>query len=138
MDRLFLDANVLFSAAHSETSSLSRLWARAGVELLTSIYAFEEARRNLETPERIARLARLAAQMLVVAIDDSEIALPPKLVLREKDRPILRAAVAAKASHLLTGDLRDFGPFFGKTVLGVLVLRPADYLRHPRKNAGSA
>lgn len=128
MDRLFLDANILYSAAHSETASLARLWALADVELLTSGYALEEARRNLENPERIARLGRLAARMHVVKIDDSDVALPPKLALREKDRPILRAAVPAKASHLLTGDVRDFGPFFGKTLLGVLVLRPADYL----------
>jgi len=30
----------------------------------------------------------------------------------EKDVPIVRAALAAEASHLITGDRRDFGRYF--------------------------
>ena len=46
----------------------------------------------------------------------------------DKDRPVWWAAVAARATHLLTGDVRHFGSHFGKTVQGVHILRPAAYL----------
>jgi hypothetical protein len=35
----------------------------------------------------------------------------------------------AQATHLLTGDVRHFGPYFGKTVQGVLVVTAAEYLK---------
>ena len=59
MDRVFLDANVLHSAAWRPKSALHRLWRRDGVELLSSQYAVDEARRNLETPAQRGRLTRL-------------------------------------------------------------------------------
>jgi hypothetical protein len=43
------------------------------------------------------------------------------------DVPILAAAIACRATHLLTGDIRHFGPLHGRRVAGVLVLRPAEY-----------
>ncbi len=39
MDHLFLDANILFSAAYRPESPLRRLWQAKGTELLTSGYA---------------------------------------------------------------------------------------------------
>lgn len=45
----------------------------------------------------------------------------------EKDRPILAAAIAARATDPLTGDVRHFGPFYGVTIEGVLVLPPNRY-----------
>ncbi len=59
MDRLFLDANVLFSAAYREDAGLVELWKLEDVELVTSAYAFEEARRNLTDDEQIERLQAL-------------------------------------------------------------------------------
>ncbi len=47
------------------------------------------------------------------------------LSIRPKDEPIISAAIAAKATHLLTGDKQDFGPFFGLTIQGVKVVTPA-------------
>jgi hypothetical protein len=49
VDRLFLDANVLYSAAESPTSRFRVFWDMGDVELVTSVYAQEEARRNLDT-----------------------------------------------------------------------------------------
>ena len=46
----------------------------------------------------------------------------------EKDMPILLAAIAAEATHLITGDLH-FGPHYCQRIVGVLVLPPARYLR---------
>jgi len=54
--------------------------------------------------------------------------LPTGITLPEKDRPILLAALAAGASHLLTGDVTHFGRLYGTCVEGVLVLPPGRYL----------
>ena len=128
MDRVFLDANVLFSAAYRERAGLLRLWALEGVRLVTSRYAVDEARRNLSEDAQQSRLEVLLASTNVV--DEAD----PRTVevdegLPAKDRPILRAAISARASHLLTGDVSHFGPFFGKLLHGVRVLSPVEYLR---------
>lgn len=48
--------------------------------------------------------------------------------LPEKDLPILFAAIAAGATHLLTGDRAHFGAYFGRQIAQVLIQRPGDYL----------
>jgi len=48
--------------------------------------------------------------------------------LPEKDVPILHAAISGRATHLITADLRHFGPLLGMTIGGVLIQLPADYL----------
>jgi len=58
LDRIFLDANVFFSAACLELSGLARLWTLEDVELLSSAYAVEEARRNLAIYRREALAVR--------------------------------------------------------------------------------
>ncbi len=126
MDRLFLDANVLFSAAYRERSGLRRLWQLEGVELATSAYALEEARRNLGKEDQLERLQTLARDLQLVA--ESDVELPAGVQLAEKDIPILQAALAGEASHLLTGDRRDFGRHFGKKLAGVWVMTPRQYL----------
>jgi predicted nucleic acid-binding protein len=127
MDRVFLDANVLFSAAYRQQAGLSRLWELANAVLVTSSYALEEARRNLDRAAQDRRLALLMAQVeLVAEASDSPITL--SVDLPGDDRPILRAAVASRCTHLLTGDRRAFGPFYGVRIEGVLILRPAEYL----------
>ncbi len=124
MDRLFLDANVLFSAAYREDAGLQALWERPDAALVTSGYALEEARRNLTSEEQAARLSQLIDEIEVVP-EAPELPLPTGVDLPEKDRPILRAAVAAEATHLVTGDRTHFGPYWGETVSGLTVIRPA-------------
>jgi predicted nucleic acid-binding protein len=137
--RVFLDANVLFSAAWRDDGSLVELWrlqsgARPeSVRLLSSAYAVEEARRNLDTAERQARLADLVAELEIVAEPASAVDEAAERRLPEDDRPIFRAALAGRATHLLTGDRRAFGAFFGRRLGGLVVTRPADYLRATRE-----
>jgi len=126
VDRLFLDAKVLFSAAYREHCGLRRLWKREDVELVTSGYAFEEARRNLDTDERLERLQELVRTLEIVP--ESAVELAYRVELSEKDVPILRAALAAEASHLITGDRRDFGRYFGDKLGGLWVMTPRQYL----------
>ena len=128
MDRVFLDANVLFSAAYPSGAGLQRLWKLAEAQLLASSYAVEEARRNLSRPSQKARLTRLLRTVNFVAEPD-DLTLPTAIELPVKDRPILAAAIAAKATHLLTGDIKHFGRYFGRSIAGVLILPPADYLQ---------
>lgn len=125
MDRVFLDANILFSAAYLAESRLNRLWQMKGIELISSDYAATEARRNLPEAGHRARLAELLVPIRLVA----ELApMPTAVSLSVEDRPILQAAIQAQATHLLTGDKTHFGAYFGQRVAGVLVLQPADYL----------
>ena len=126
MDRPFLDANVLFSAAYREGSGLRRPWELEDVELLTSGYALEEARRNLDTDDQLDRLHELVRGLQLVP--ESAVDLPDAVDLSEKDVPILQAAIAAEASHLITGDRKDFGPYFGEKLRGVRITTPREYL----------
>lgn len=127
MKRVFLDANVLFSAAWRADAGLVRLWTLKNCELLSSRYACEEARRNLPTLEQKQRLGELVAGLRLVP-DVTTGSLPAGVVLPEKDRPILLSAIHAKATHLLTGDRQHFGALYGQSVAGVTVLRPADFV----------
>ena len=131
MDRVFLDANVLFSAAYRPDSGLRALWERRDAALITSTYAVEEALRNLSAirPERTPDLEALVSGTEVVGMPPASLAFPESVELKEKDRPILLAAVLAKATHLLTGDKEDFAALFGTKVGSVLILTPGEYLR---------
>jgi hypothetical protein len=127
MDRLFLDANVLFSAAYRSEAGLLRLWRLKNAVLCTSHYASEEARINLIDDVQRQRLAKLVEGMEFCDAPERE--LPHAISLPEKDMPIILAAIEARATHLLTGDVRHFGPYFGKNVEGVLISLPGEYLR---------
>lgn len=139
VDRLFLDANVLFSAAYREDAGVGVLWALDTVILLSSAYAAEEARRNLDTAEQKRRLEKLlqdvelsdtrAASQSRDEIEDSG--------LPEKDLPILESAIGSGATHLLTGDRKHFGHLYGCNIAGVSVMRPTDYLGPRRGQSGS-
>jgi uncharacterized protein len=136
VDRVFLDANILFSAAYRPHAGLRQLWEVLNVELVTSAYAVEEARRNLDRPEQRAALQVLLQSVEVLAAIPGDHPSAVPIELAEKDRPILAMAVAARATHLLTGDVRHFGRYYGQTVAGVHILPPAAYLRARRSEEG--
>jgi len=121
--RIFLDANILFSASLSHSRMrvfLDVLFDQA--ECLTNEYAIEEARRNLTAkfPDGVKALERLAGRCEVISqlVSDLDVELPLK------DVPILGGAIAGEATHLLTGDEKDFGKFWGKTIQGVKIVSP--------------
>ena len=128
MDRLFLDANVLFSAAYRANAGLLQFWRLKNVALCSSHYALEEARINLEQGIQERRLQKLARA--IEFFDPIPRGLPRDIILPDKDVPILLAAIAAHSTYLITGDVRHFGRYFGKTIEGMLVSSPADYLRN--------
>ena len=110
MDRLFLDANVLFSAAYKTDTRLLQLW-----------------RINLPHEDQRTRLNKLT--VLLDLVDTSHGTLPRGITLPEKDVPILLAAIEARCTYLLTGDVRHFGPYLGKKIGGIQIALPAQYLR---------
>lgn len=132
MDRVFLDANILFSVAYLKESGLLELWKlgqnKHDLVLITSTYALEEAKRNLSASAQRSRLNKLIKAVEVVE-EGPVRTLVSEIKLNEKDRPIMAAAIRAKAIHLLTGDFKHFGPYFGQTISGVAILPPAEYLK---------
>ncbi len=126
-DRIFLDANILFSMAYG-SPGLNRLWEWAGEKhchLFASNYVVEEARRNLSDPEQIQRLETYLSRNEIVP--DVDPTIPCPIDLPEKDRPVLLTAISIKADYLLTGDQLHFGRYFGKIVSGVRICPPRDY-----------
>jgi predicted nucleic acid-binding protein len=132
--RLFLDANVLFTAAHNPEGRAAAIGAlgRAGrCTLVTSPHAVEEARRNLRLkyPSAAGALEALVAASRVEPEASSkgvewalEQGLPPK------DAPILAAAAQARCDLLVTGDRTHFGSLYRRRFRGVEILSPAEAL----------
>ncbi len=127
--RIFLDANILFSAARADGAirQFLALTEAAGHELWADVYVFEEARRNLaaKTPNSLPVLEAMAARINVGGLLAGGTLLPETLVLPEKDRPVLAAAIQHRCGILVTGDRTHFGPLYGKTIRGVTVMSPA-------------
>jgi uncharacterized protein len=134
LDKVFLDANVLYSAAYMELAGLAQLWSLDDVQLLSSAYAIEEARRNLAT-DRPEAVSRLNLRLVSISTIDAPrgLKLPETIKLEPKDQPILLAAIHGKADYLLTGDARHFGHLYGRRIESVLVLRPARYFERRRR-----
>lgn len=127
MDRLFLDANVLFSAAYQPGARLLQIWKLKNVVLCSSRYAVAEANLNLDDESQRKRLGALTKKLKLFEAPQRD--LPRGISLPEKDAPILLAAIEARATHLLTGDVRDFGRYFGKKLEDVMIVLPGEYLR---------
>lgn len=132
--RVFLDANVLFSAACNEAGNCRALFllpTKAAFAIGSSAYAVEEARRNLEAKRPLQMpVFRHLLEGLAVWGEPSQqtVAFATTLGLGSKDAPILAAAMESRCSLLITGDRKDFGGLYGNRHRGVLVLPPADAL----------
>lgn len=126
--RIFLDANVLFSAAKSDGAVrlLLNLLRKAGHECCVDGYVTEEARRNLaaKAPEGLAALEALLQHLQREGAQHADAALEAALPLPEKDRPVLAAAIRHDCAALATGDRSHFGPLYGKTLHGVAIHSP--------------
>lgn len=132
MIRLFLDANVLFTAAHNprgKAALVINLGRQGHWQIATSAFAVEEARRNLarKYPQCLEAFGRMVDDLSVVgpgAPGDCPLDLP------KKDQPIFLAARRGAATHLLTGDIRHFGAFMNvpEQTGGILIQTVADFL----------
>jgi predicted nucleic acid-binding protein len=132
--RLFLDANVLFTAAHNprgKATLVIELGGQGYWELYSSPYALEEARRNLEIkfPRSLDDLGTLQRGVRLV---EHRAGLVSPEGLAQKDQPIFQAALACQATHLLTGDLKDFGSFMNQpeNTFEICIQTVAKFLYH--------
>lgn len=123
--RIFLDANILFSAAKSD-GAIRRLLALligAGHECWVDGYVVEEARRNLiaKAPAGEAELNTLLSRVHAAPFQGSDDSIESALPLPEKDRPVLAAAIRHGCGALVTGDQSHFGSLYGKTIHDVAI-----------------
>jgi len=145
--KVFLDANVLFSAALGG-AAFDLLWelcGRGAVELLTGQQCYLEARVNLER-KRPESLGRLSDHMRVVKVVErgEEHDVWARELVPEKDAAVLADARAAGADVVATGDLRHFGslmrrddlPFRVVTVRGLLLTATPSRFRPRSRRRG--
>ena len=131
--RVLIDTNVLISAALSAGGTPYQAYVKAAsypnhgficeqnVDELKRIF-------NKKFPNRLAALdkflsaALLTLELIPVPTDETE----PEAKIRDiQDRPILRAAIEAKADVLLTGD-KDF---LESGVKSPAIMTPAEFLK---------
>ena len=126
--RVFLDANILFSAVWSD-GAVRRLLndlLEAGHACVADGYVWSEAERNLIThrSQALAALHELGAVIELHAPFAGGGVVLDAPNLPEKDEPVLASAVALRCDTLVTGDRTHFGGLWGTTVAGVRVLSP--------------
>lgn len=127
--RIFLDANILFSAAKSN-GAVRQLLADLHAEghtLVADGYVVVEAQRNIAAKaagDSGDYLQALLLRIDVNAVQYTASAGSAAHWLPEKDRPVLLAAIACRCDVLVTGDRTHFGPGYGKTFDGVTVYSP--------------
>ena len=142
MKRLFLDANVLFSAVYKRDSAQGLLveFAAGGlIVALGSPYAIDEAHRNLarKAPRAIQNWRSMLNAIQTASEPDAECLGWAGSLVVAKDAPVLASAVRAKVDWLVTGDRSDLGRLFSTTQRGVLVIPPAEAARRLPEELGS-
>jgi predicted nucleic acid-binding protein len=132
--KIFLDANVLFTAAHrpeGKSSFIIDLGSAGHWSVVTCRLALEEADKNLllKFPHCRSQLDKLSKNIELLPTVLEGVC---PVDLPEKDRPILLSAIDAHCSHLLTGDLKHFGKYMNnpQKTGGVCILTASDFLGH--------
>ena len=126
--RVFLDANVLFSAAKSDGAVRQLLYMLldAGHECWVDDYVVTEARRNLgaKGPEALVLFEALLVHLHAGSVQTHDSTLKEVDWLPEKDRPVLAAAIRLRCDALVTGDRTHFGVGYSKAFGGVTIHSP--------------
>jgi hypothetical protein len=134
---------MLFTAMHNPSGKAAFIidfGVQGNWEIVSCSYAIEEARRNISIkfPDYLDRFETLISAIIKVPSRSGGNCPVP---LPEKDRPILEAAIQCKATHLLTRDIKDFGPFMNNVNLtgGVLIQTVSEFLEgllKPKRKKG--
>lgn len=136
MHKLFLDANVLFTATCSPTGASFAIFELARhdkIELLSSMYAVKEAKVNIEKklgtdklPVFYELISNLEALDSRVYAEESEY----KGLIVEKDLPILEGARRLGVDFLITLDKKDFKTRkLAEADLPFQIMLPGEYLK---------
>lgn len=117
MTKILLDTNILVSAALFPKSIPAQAYMKAVTPPFTAVvcdYSMDEFRKvfNAKFPHRIQDYERFSSTILlaveIISTPSAEDRISDESNIRDiHDRPILRAAVAAKTGILITGD-KDF------------------------------
>ncbi len=133
MVRIFLDANILFTSAHNpggKSALLVELSKENLFELVTCSFAIEEAEKNLlkKYPEK---MKNLEMDLKLIKTVPTSIGASCPIPLPLKDIPIFLSALNARSSYLLTGDIKDFGPFMNRPSIthGMIIQTVSEFLR---------
>jgi predicted nucleic acid-binding protein len=126
--RVFLDANVLFSAAKSSGAvrHLVERMVDKGHECWADAYVVEEARRNLvaKAPASLSDLDHVLTRIRVAPLHVGRGGVAAVHGLAEKDRPVVAAAIALSCDVLVTGDRTHFGGLYGQAIESVVIESP--------------
>ena len=138
MLRAFLDANVYFAGSASPTGGsalILQLILKGHIEATASRLVLREAERNLRRkrpPKDLKAFHEFLkhAKLRVIRTPPEAAWKPYEGIIHPKDVPVLAAAVASKATYLITLDRRHFmaKTMTGK-VPGLIILTPGDFLR---------
>jgi predicted nucleic acid-binding protein len=126
--RVFLDANILFSAAKSDGAvrALVRLLLDRRHECWVDAYVVADARRNLVSKgsQAIQLLDALLGHLQIAPALAGAVEAVELDWLPTKDRPVLAAAIRLGCDALVTGDRKHFGSAYGLKVGGVSIHSP--------------
>ena len=133
--RIFLASSVALAASLSATGASHEVFGLAGHQdwiLLVSPWVLREVRLNLASkpPPAVRRWVTLRS---LLAVEGDELTFDwPVAFEKSKDKPVLFSALAC-ADVLLTLDRHDFGELLGRTIYGLRVLTPGEFLRTERE-----
>lgn len=112
--RLFLDANVIYSAAKSVSGASYEIFQikdKLKINLISSQLALVEAERNItekENSQIVERFYLLIKVIKIVSVDSGKAKRFYSKIIEEKDAPILYGAKQIKADFLITLDKKHF------------------------------
>lgn len=112
--KLFLDANVIYSASRSEKGAsfaIFQLRDKFKLHLISSKLAVIEAERNIvekESPLVLERFYNIIKYITVISVESKKAKLFYIKIIEEKDAPILYGARQSSADFLITLDKKHF------------------------------
>ena len=131
--KVFLDSNVIFSAAYSgKEKSRSYLFFELQTLNIIKIYIsnlvkFESIHNiKIKKPEKLDFLNELLSKADI--IEDVDVYYEFAKNLPENDRIILSSAVYHDIDFFITGNTKDFLTFYNKKLKNTLILTPKDFL----------
>ena len=126
--RVFLDANILFSAAKTNGAvrALLALLADRGHMLVVDGYVVAEARRNQLTkfPSAIQAFDALLGHVEIASFRADRLPADLATLIAAKDQPVMAAAIRLRCDALVTGDSTHFGQLYGTVRHGVAIHSP--------------
>ena len=133
--KVLIDTNILISTALFPQSIPAQAYMKAVTpphDAIVCDYSMDELRRvfNRKFPHRIKDYEQFVSQLMlsveIVSTPPNEEQVQDEGAIRDvKDRPILRAAIAAKVDALLTGD-KDF---LESSIVLPRIITPKEFLR---------